>query len=134
MDELFRVLKSTTLLAPVVYSAGTTVLTFEYELALYPGEDKVFNLELWAPMPTFSVVPGGQVATTIQIPGSIQPFTATILEAEGYIPDAQGNPTEQKVDKRLDQDFGLRHIVSWYGKTTHCLECVINISNRWNNR
>jgi hypothetical protein len=113
MDEYYSLLKSTTLLSPVVYSTGTTVLTFEYELALYPGEDKSFKLELWAPMPTFNVIPGAQVATTIQIPGSRQPFGATVIEAEGYIPDTQGNPTDQKVTKTLDQDFGLRHIVSW---------------------
>lgn len=113
MDEMYKLLKSTTLLAPVVFTQGTNVLTFEYELALYPSEDRTFNLELWAPMPTFNVIPGGQVATTIQIPGGNQPFAATVIEAAGYIPDDQGNPTNQTVSKVLDQDFGLRHIISW---------------------
>ena len=114
MDEMYQLLRSTTLLAPVVYSAGTQVLTFEYELALYPEEGtNTFNLALWAPMPTFNVIPGGQVVATIQAPGTLAPFVATLLEAEGYIPDSEGNPTTQTVSKTLDQNLGLRHIISW---------------------
>lgn len=114
MDEMYQLLRSTTLLAPVVYSAGTQVLTFEYELALYPEEgSNTFNLALWAPMPTFNVIPGGQVVATIQAPGTTAPFTATLLEAEGYIPDSEGNPTTQTLSKTLDQNLGLRYIVSW---------------------
>ncbi|PED58962.1 hypothetical protein [Bacillus toyonensis] len=112
MEELYQMLKSTTLLAPVVFKQGTQVLTFEYELALYPNDENTFELSLWAPMPTFNVITQGKVVTTIQIPGQEQ-FGATILEAEGYIPDADGNPTEQTVSKNLDQNYGLRHIVGW---------------------
>lgn len=113
MDELYEVLRSTTLLAPVVYAKGTKILTFEYELALFPNEDKIFELSLWAPMPTFNVVTSGQVSATILAPGGNQPFGARILEAEGYIPDENGNPTQQKVTKQINQNLGLRHIVSW---------------------
>lgn len=112
MEELYQMLKSTTLLAPVVFKQGTQVLTFEYELALYPNDENTFELSLWAPMPTFNVITQGKVVTTIQMPGQEQ-FGATILEAEGYIPDADGNPTEQTVSKNLDQNYGLRHIVGW---------------------
>lgn len=111
MDELYKTLKSTTLLAPVVFTKGTSVLTFEYELALYPNSEGQFDLALWAPMPTFNVVPGSKVVTMIELPGSH--FNTQILEAEGYIPDSEGNPTTQTVSKVLNNDFGLRYIVSW---------------------
>jgi hypothetical protein len=111
MDELHKVLKSTTILAPVVFKQGTSVLTFEYELALYPNHEQVFDLSLWAPMPTFNVVPGGKVVTMIELPGSH--FNTQVLEAEGYLPDGEGNPTSQTVSKVLNNDFGLRQIVSW---------------------
>jgi hypothetical protein len=112
MEKMYQLLKSTTLLAPVVFKKGTQVLTFEYELALYPNEDNTFNFALWAPMPTFNVVPGGKVVTTIQLPGN-EPFGATILESEGYIPDSKGNPTAQKVGKAFDQNYGLRRVICW---------------------
>ncbi len=113
MDEMHKLLKSTTLLAPVIYKKGTKVLTFEYELALYPKEDKTFELAIWAPMPTFNVATGGQVVATIQLPGSSPHFKCALLEAEGYIPDPQGNLTNQRASKVVDKDMGLRRIVGW---------------------
>lgn len=113
IEELSKLFKSTALLSSVVYKKGTKVLTFEYELALYPKEDKTFELALWAPMPTFNVATGGQVVANIQLPGSGPQFRCSLLEAEGYIPDAQGNPTQQKVAKKIDSEMGLRRIIGW---------------------
>lgn len=113
MDKMFNQLRSTTLLSSVVYKKGTKVLTFEYELALYPNEKNEFELALWAPMPTFNVATRGQVVTNFQLPGSGPQFNCKLIEAEGYIPDANGNPTQQKVAKKVDSDMGLRRIIGW---------------------
>ncbi|AND41437.1 hypothetical protein [Cytobacillus oceanisediminis] len=113
LDEMYKLLRTTTILSSVVFKAGTKVLTFEYDLALYPKEDKTFELGLWAPMPTFNVVTSGQVVTNIQIPGNGPQFRCSLLEAEGYIPDAQGNPTGQTVSKTIDSEQGLRRIIGW---------------------
>jgi hypothetical protein len=112
-DEMYKLLRTTTILSSVVYKAGTKVLTFEYDLAIYPKDDNTFELSLWAPMPTFNVVTSGQVVTNIQLPGSGPQFNCSLLEAEGYIPDAQGNPTSQTVSKTIDSDQGLRRIIGW---------------------
>lgn len=113
LEELYNLMKSTTMLSALVYKKGTKVLTFEYELALYPQENKVFELALWAPMPTFNVATGGQVVANIQLPGNGPQFKCTLLEAEGYIPDPQGNPTSQTVSKVVDSDMGLRRVIGW---------------------
>jgi len=113
MDKMYEMLKSTTLLSTVVYKKGSKVITFEYELALYPDEKGEFNLSLWAPMPSFNVATRGKIAAIIQLPGSSEPFNARILESAGYIPDKNGNPTDRTVSKQLDKDYGLRHIISW---------------------
>jgi hypothetical protein len=113
LDEMYQLLKSTTLLTPVVYKAGTRVLTFEYDLALYPNQERIFELALWAPMPTFNVVGRSQVVTTIQLPGGGEQFRCALLEAEGYLPDQQGNPTGGAIGKAIDTDLGLRKVISW---------------------
>lgn len=113
LEEMYQLLKSTTILSSVVYKAGTRVLTFEYDLALYPNQNNVFELSLWAPMPTFNVVGRGQVVATIQLPGGGEHFRCALLEAEGYLPDEQGNPTGGTVGKSIDNDLGLRKIIGW---------------------
>ncbi|MFZ7947256.1 MULTISPECIES: hypothetical protein [Bacillaceae] len=113
LEEMYQLLKSTTILSAVVYKAGTKVLTFEYDLALYPNEERTFELSLWAPMPSFNVVGRGQVIANIQLPGGGEQFRCAVLEAEGYIPDAEGNPTGQVVGKTIDSDLGLRRVIGW---------------------
>lgn len=113
MNELHQLFLQTTILSPVLYKAGTQVLTFEYELALYPNDNNTFELALWAPMPTFNVVPGGQVTTTIQLPSTNNnAFRANLLEAKGFIADAQGN-LGGEISPALHQEVGLRRIISW---------------------
>lgn len=112
MNEMHKLLLATTMLSPVVVKAGKRILTFEYELAVYP-KDGAFEVLIWAPMPSFTVAGQAQVTASIQLPSSNNlGFKAQVLEAVGFQPDAQGNPTVE-VQKVLDQDFGLRHIVAW---------------------
>src|SRR5690606_3094946 len=49
MHELHELFIATTILTPVLFKAGTQVLTFEYELAIYPNSENVFEINLWAP-------------------------------------------------------------------------------------
>jgi hypothetical protein len=113
MQELHQLFLSTAMLTPVVIKAGTAVLTFDYELAIYPKEGS-FDFACWAPMPSFAVVPGGQVTAIVQLPSlSGKAFKVSELLTSGLIPDAQGNPTGSEVPKVVDSDFGLRHIVGW---------------------
>lgn len=103
------------MLSPVVYKAGTRILTFEYELAVYPNEG-TFEFGVWAPMPSFSVAGQAQVTASIQLPSSNSVgFRAQLIEACGYTTDAQGNPSGE-VPKALDHEFGLRRIVAWNWK------------------
>lgn len=114
MQTIHQTLSATTMLSPVLFKTGTGVLTFEYELAIYPNTEGYFELQLWAPMPSFAVVPGGQVTATLQLPSqSGQAFKVSELQTAGFIPDAQGNPTGGEVSKSVDSDYGLRHIVVW---------------------
>lgn len=112
MNELHQLLLATTMLSPVVYKAGTRILTFEYELAVYP-KDGTFEIAVWAPMPSFALAERAQVTTSIQLPSSNNlGFRARVVEAEGFQPDEHGNPKVQ-VPKVLDHEFGLRRIVAW---------------------
>lgn len=112
MEEMHKLLMSTTMLSPVLFRAGTQVLTFEYELALHANAESVFELSLWAPMPSFNVT--GQVTASIQLPSNNSIGSrAQILEARGFHADAQGNVTGNEVTKVLDNSVGLRHIVAW---------------------
>jgi hypothetical protein len=114
MNELHELLKATTMLTPVVFKKGTQVLTFEYELALYPStEPNVFELALWAPMPSFRVIGQSQITAGISLPSSSnRAVQATILEAVGYEPDAQGNIVAE-IPKVIDQSYGIRHLIAW---------------------
>jgi|GEM_PF-2378528 len=114
MKRLHELLMTTTaMLSPVLFKAGTQVLTFEYELAVHPNAEGVFEIALWAPMPSFNVAGQGQVTASIQLPSNNSlGFRAEILGAQGFHADAQGNPTGE-VPKVLDAAVGLRHIVAW---------------------
>ncbi|ARU60942.1 hypothetical protein CBW65_07485 [Tumebacillus avium] len=114
MDQLHNSFKALQMLTPVPYKAGTAVLTFDYELALY-AKDNIFNLQMWAPMPSFEVVQGGQVTASVQLPSTNNAvgFRARILEATGKQLDPQGNQ-QAEVSKVLDQDLGLRHMIVWH--------------------
>lgn len=113
MNQINQLMLSTTMLAPVVYKAGTQILTFEYELALYPNSENAFDISLWAPMPSFTVQAGGQVTGIIQLPSEAsQAFRANVIEAKGYLPDGQGNPS-QEIAPVFDQSCGLRRIIAW---------------------
>jgi len=113
MDEMHELLKATAMLSPVIFKQGTHVLTFEYELALYPNAEQVFELALWAPMPSFEVSGRAQITATVMLPSSNNfAFNARVLEAVGHQPDAQGNPVTE-VPKVLDSEYGLRHILVW---------------------
>lgn len=113
MNELHELFVATTMLSPVLFKAGTQVLTFEYEMAIYPDADRVFELNFWAPMPSFQPAGQSQITTIVQLPSvSNLAFQAKILEANGFEPDAQGNPV-QEIPKVLDGDYGLRHIIAW---------------------
>lgn len=111
-DEVYKLLRQTGILSRVPVKAGTRVITFEYELALFPGQDGTFNLQLWAPLVSFQVVPQGQVVASIQTPGSTFGFRSQLIEASGWIPDAQGNPTTQ-LDPVINSDLGLHHVFAW---------------------
>ncbi len=104
LDEMYKLLRPTTILSSVVNKTGTKVLSYEYDLASYPKEDNTFELALWAPMSTFNVVTSAQVVTNIQLPGSGPPFNYSLLEAEGYIPESLGIQTSQTVSKTIDSE------------------------------
>lgn len=113
MQELHQLFLSTAMLTPIVIKAGTKVITFDYELAIYP-KDGSFDFACWAPMPSFAVVPGGLVTAILQLPSqSGQAFKVSELQTSGLIPDAQGNPVGGEVPKVVDNDYGLRHLVVW---------------------
>lgn len=112
MNKLNELFNKTAMLSTVQYKIGKQALSFEYDLGIYP-KDNIFEISLWAPMPSFEIVPQGQVLATIQIPGyENQAFRATLLEASGFQPDANGNATNE-IPKVLDQDYGLRRIIAW---------------------
>lgn len=113
MDSLNQLFKATAMLGTVLFKQGTQVLTFEYEMALFPT-DNVYEINLWAPLPSFGVATGGQVTVSVQLPSPNHPeFRTSILESSGFQPDPQGNPLHE-VPKILDSDLGLRHIIVWH--------------------
>lgn len=112
-EQIHKTLMQLQFLSAVPYKAGQRVLTFEYELAIYPDQNGVFELNLWAPMPSFQVVSGGQVTTTIQLPtNNPNGFNAQILEVNAYQADNNGNlvGTIQPV---INQDVLFRRIIVW---------------------
>lgn len=113
-ERLHQLLLHTSMLTPVPFKAGKTVMTFDYELALYPGDNGVFELCLWAPMPSFQIQPGGQITATIQLPSSnSQAFKAQLVEPpKGYQADSQGN-LGSEIAPVLDQEYLLRRIIVW---------------------
>lgn len=116
MNRIHELMKSVTMLSPVLFKAGTQVLTFEYELALHPMEGSAsdFELTLLAPMPSFRPAGQAQITVLVDIPSSNNlAFNAQVLEAVGHQFDPSTGAVTAEVSKVLDADYGLRRIIGW---------------------
>ncbi|OMD07755.1 hypothetical protein [Paenibacillus odorifer] len=116
LNRLHQLFLSTTMLSPVLFKSGTQVLTFEYELALYPleGNPSEFDLTLLAPMPSFRPVGQSQITVRIDLPSSNNlAFNADVLESIGYQFDPTSGLVTGDVPKILEGDYGLRKIIVW---------------------
>lgn len=115
LNRLHQLFLATTSLSPVLFKQGTQVLTFEYELALYPQEvnGTDFELTLLAPMPSFQLVGQSQITVMVNLPSSSNfGFNADVLEANGYQFDLEGNITGE-VPMLVNADYGLRKVIVW---------------------
>ena len=116
LNRLHQLFLSTTMLSPVLFKQGTQVLTFEYELALYPTDDSSsdFELTLLAPMPSFRPVGQSQITVLIDLPSSNNmAFNADVLEANGYQFDPMTGDVTGEVPKLVEGDYGLRKVIVW---------------------
>ncbi|MFS0841288.1 hypothetical protein [Paenibacillus sp. 1P03SA] len=116
MNRIHDLMKSTTMLSPVLFKAGTQVLTFEYELALHPTEGTTsdFELTLLAPMPSFRPSGQSQITVLVELPSSNNlAFNAQVLEAVGYQFDPTTGAVTGEVPKMVDGDYGLRRVIVW---------------------
>ncbi|EOW9529270.1 hypothetical protein ACO11K_003006 [Bacillus cytotoxicus] len=112
-EKMHQLLMATKFLNSVPFSAGKQVLTFDYELALFPDENGVFDLKMWAPMPSFQLVTGGQITTTIQMPSTNNnAFNAELIDVKGFSADEQGN-LQNEIPAALNQEFLIRRLLVW---------------------
>lgn len=120
MNRIHELMKSVTALSPVMFKAGTQVLTFEYELALHPIQNSPldFELTLLAPMPSFRPAGQAQITVLVELPSSNNlAFNAQVIEAVGHQFDPATGAFTGEVPKVVESDYGLRKIIGWNWQT-----------------